>query len=1212
MKKLLTLISSALLVTNISAQQQILLLTETFENNTNVVNTTTGGVGTNTGNNQWVVNNSYNGQPTYPNTPPQDSIVSGTINGAPNSTYLHIYDATGSVNNANWNPANASDRFAFINRSFCTLGMTNVIFTFFWICEGNSSAYGEVYYRNNGGPWIKTGQTLYNNQSKWKYEVIQDPAFNNAENLEVGFRWVNPAAGGAANVSFGIDDIIAVGTYDSQNNPVQLDITLISPLTVCQDQFLTIGYKLSAPLCDGTYRIQMSDANGNFANPFDGGVFNVSAPDTTGFIGFQVPSNVTGNCFRIRINRISPEPLIIGDTSICFSIIDCPESIVTNNAPVMTDVDTACILSVIDVKFNSFGVFNIGNIYRAELSDSNGSFLFPYLLGTLPSNEAFPAMPGNVSGLIPQNVPPGCGYYIRIRSSSPSVVGTTIGPFCLTQCDELTNNHTDIHFCIASGPYPSCSTIVIQPNYWNNVASYDTCNKWTVELRSMMTFGLVNSGGLGVYKDSIGGNFVLCVPSTADSLPVAPGTYYMRIVSNCSNLAWNQTGSVIRITIGAPQVNAPQIITVDTVYCNLGLVELYVNPFLHPPSDYEWASSGLNNGNAFIWPYNPLLVDFTGAPLNDYIFYVREINFGCYGPYSSSKKITIIGIPNVSISGPTQVCLGDTVTYNVGYLKETYYNWDAPPGVSILDEANSQTTVIFDSIGTFTLTNFTLNDCGGDSGSYTVKVVSPYVVNAGADQTACEEAEISLTVQSNDIDKVFTTQDTATQGRQGAMFNIIAHEDVIIDSFAVKFLPTNQMVNTEIYGKAGSYKSFEQSQFSWNQIGGYFGITPAGAGQMTVIPYHVNQALSVGDTFGFYITTQNTPAVNMAYSPGTGIQTGTVYKTDGVIDFVQGTANNYPFGSFIGPRVLNCRIYYSTRAGLHYLWNTGDTAATILVKPTQTTTYSVIVYDTSGCQNRDSVMITINPAPLVDAGPDTVVCKGLDYLFPSSTNGTSIQWEPQVGLSSYSVASPTFNYQDSVEYVMTATDTTGCSNTDTVLLRVRGPLLNAGNDTTVCPDVTFVIEATATEGNINWSPATGLSSATIVAPTFSFNESVEYLVALTDTAGCIAYDTLRITVDVCESYIQVPQAFSPNADGVNDHFTLFEKNIGQYEIRIFNRWGELVYSSRDLSELNDLSKGWDGTYKGQLQNTGTFVYYLTATDLAGKKFEKKGNLTLIR
>lgn len=196
--------------------------------------------------------------------------------------------------------------------------------------------------------------------------------------------------------------------------------------------------------------------------------------------------------------------------------------------------------------------------------------------------------------------------------------------------------------------------------------------------------------------------------------------------------------------------------------------------------------------------------------------------------------------------------------------------------------------------------------------------------------------------------------------------------------------------------------------------------------------------------------------------------------------------------------------------------------------------------------------------------------------------------------------------------MLVVTDSNGCKNADTVLLRVKGPYLYAGKDTVVCPDATFTIQVTGSTGNINWAPATGLSSATSFAPVFSHNESIEYLVSLTDTFGCVAYDTLRITVDVCESYIKVPQAFTPNGDGVNDYFTLFEKNIAEYEIRIYNRWGELVYNSRDLSELNNLSKGWDGTYKGQLQNTGTFVYYLTAKDIAGKSFEKKGNLTLIR
>ncbi len=1226
LKKLYTLLLAISIFSLASSQQQVLLFTETFEGVSNSFDFATGGVGTNSGNNSWIVNDEYDGTPLYPVTPPQDSVVSGTINGAPHSTYLHIHDqaavTSNAVANCNWNTNTASDRFTFIGSPFCTLGMTDVIFTFFWICEGvPANAYGEVYYRIDGGPWIKTGQTEYASQSKWKYEIIQDPAFENVQNLQLGFRWVNPGSGGTSNVSFGIDDIIAVGTFNSNpNNPVTVSINLLSPLTVCQDNFLTIGYSLSQPLCDGTYQIEMSDASGNFGNPFNGGVFTVFAPDTNGFIGFQVPNNVTGTCFKIRINRLSPQPQVVGTASVCFSIIDCPESITTNNAPVMNDVDTTCLLSVIDVKFNSFGVFGPGfssNVYTAQLSDANGNFGTPYQLGTLYSDEAFPGQPGTVSGLIPGNVPPGCGYYIRIVSSSPVVVGSVIGPFCLTQCDVLTNDHEDLSFCIQSGPYPLCDSIKIHPNEWNTQAEYDTCNDWTIELRSMMSFALVNSGGLGVYHDSIGGKFILCMPSVRDSLPVPPGAYYMRIVSNCSSHPWNQTGSVIRITIGAPDTIPPQILMDDTVECNFTLVALTVNPFNHPPSDYEWASNILNNGDPFIWEYNPLLIDFSTNPptAGTYVFYVREKNFGCFGPYSAAGKLTLITKPVPTISGPHQVCLGDTVTYNVGYLAKTYYNWDAPDGVTILDEANSQTTVIFDSIGTFTLQNYSLNDCGGDSGTYDVNVVTLFNVNAGLDQEVCAGDTVQLIGKSGDLDKLFITSDTATVGRQGAMFNITAHGDVIIDSFAVKY-SSAQPVQAEIYGKSGSYRTFEQDQFSWTQLGGFFNFPPSPVGQFTIIPIFINQPIANGATHAFYVTTaNNSPVINEAYSPGNGLQE-TVYKSDGVIDFVQGTANSYPFGAFIGPRVVNIRIYYSTKAGLSYLWNTGDTSAIITFPASQSGLYNLQVYDTSGCKNRDSVFVNVNPVPVVDAGPDTLICGGNGYVLSGTSNASAVAWTPANGLSATDILNPVWNNTEPAKYYLEGTDAIGCRNMDSVFINVIPVSVNAGPDTILCDGETYLMPAVTSAANALWSPATGLSNVTILNPTFNGNQETEYTLLVTDTSGCTASDLVKISIDPCDdSYIKVPQAFTPNGLGENNLFNVFGANIQDYEIKIYNRWGELVYSAQGIDELctgYPCSHGWDGTYKGKPQQIGTFVYYIYARARGNKVFERKGNLTLIR
>jgi gliding motility-associated-like protein len=1295
-KKLYTLLLIAFSWSFVSAQQQILLMTETFENGTNNFDFNTGGIGTNSGNNQWVVNNNYLGAPLYPDTPPEDSIVSGTINGAPFSHYLHIHDSTSGIQNANWNTSTASDRFTFIGSPFCTLGMTNVIFTFFWIAEGDSNAYGEVYYRINGGAWTKTGLPKYNAQSKWKYEVIQDPAFNNVQNLQLGFRWVNPNSGVPSNVSFGIDDIIAVGTYDPVNNPVTLSVQVLEN-QICQGSPVDLIFSLSTSLCDASYFIQLSNANGNFGNPTNLGFFTLGPGQTAVFVPtLPTPGNVQGNCFRIRVVRANPDPVIISDTSACFIIVPCPNVIFGTIAPVVTDADTACIESVIDVKFNSTGVFNNNNRYIAELSDSTGNFSDSTFLGQLVTNDSFPPIPkGNIAGLIPASVTPACGYYIRVRSTNPAVLGPPIGPYCLVHCDELTNNHTDLHFCIQSGPYPTCDSLDITAHHWGSQANYDTCNDWQVELRSMKDFSFVNLGGLAVYHDTAGGTFNFCMPANRDSLPpgVEPGTYYMRLTSTCSNLPWNQTGSVVRITIGAPDPVPPHILPPDSSYCRNELVVLTINPFHSnfngDTSSYMWGSN-LFFPDTFVWRYNPLYVTLgSGTLLGDYPFYVHEINNGCDGPSSAAAIVTVIGQPTGVITGPKVVCIHDTAIYNVTYQKDTYFDWSAPPGVTVFDEANSQVTMIFDTVGTFVISNFSLNKCGSRTGFDSIRVVDPYRVDAGPDTTLCEGESIPLTANIAPLEKLFfTTNLTTVTGSQGSMFNIIAHGDVVIDSFAVKFIGNPPSVNEEIWGKNGSYRTFEQNSAAWNQLGVATGFAAKPPSQFTIIPFYVNQPIAGGDTFAFYVTTFNNPAVNMEYSPGVGITQGTVYKTDGIIDFVQGSINTYSFGTFAGPKVLNARIYYTTKMGLHYLWNTGDTLATINFTGHPSGTYSVTVYDTAGCKNTDSLLITIKPSPAVNAGVDTALCPG----FPSQLNGTTSEqnfhWQPSTGLSDTAILNPVVIFDTTSSYILSSLGTNGCTGRDTITLTVKPtPLVNAGPDTTLCNGLTYVVPATSSAQNVQWTPAEGLDNASILNPLFNGTHSNTYILIATDaTTGCIKTDTLIIGVganptldagpdaDVCTGdmytmvavsngkffrwnpgaglsdstilnpifngadsaeyflvasdsggcktidsvklaviscYLKVPQAFSPNGDGNNDHFTVFG-SLEQYEIRIFNRWGEMVYNSRDPSELSDLSRGWDGTYKGKVQELGTFAYYIIGKDAGGKSIERKGNLTLVR
>ena len=87
----------------------------------------------------------------------------------------------------------------------------------------------------------------------------------------------------------------------------------------------------------------------------------------------------------------------------------------------------------------------------------------------------------------------------------------------------------------------------------------------------------------------------------------------------------------------------------------------------------------------------------------------------------------------------------------------------------------------------------------------------------------------------------------------------------------------------------------------------------------------------------------------------------------------------------------------------------------------------------------------------------------------------------------------------------------------------------------------------------------------------------------------------------------VPNAFTPNNDGLNDVFKpLIPSPVTDYHMQIFNRWGQLMF------ETKDYKTGWDGTYKSQLQATAAFVYLITLIDAFGNPVKKQGTLILIR
>lgn len=139
----------------------------------------------------------------------------------------------------------------------------------------------------------------------------------------------------------------------------------------------------------------------------------------------------------------------------------------------------------------------------------------------------------------------------------------------------------------------------------------------------------------------------------------------------------------------------------------------------------------------------------------------------------------------------------------------------------------------------------------------------------------------------------------------------------------------------------------------------------------------------------------------------------------------------------------------------------------------------------------------------------------------------------------------------------------------------------------------------------NWSQIQGISCADCAAPVVSAYETGEYTVSVTYGKGCVATSSVKVVVEG-QPPVFIPNAFSPNGDGNNDLFMVYGDAISKVELSIFNRWGEEIFRSTDRLA------GWDGTYKGQLQNPTVYTYVAAITYLDGKQIQKKGTVTILR
>ncbi len=301
------------------------------------------------------------------------------------------------------------------------------------------------------------------------------------------------------------------------------------------------------------------------------------------------------------------------------------------------------------------------------------------------------------------------------------------------------------------------------------------------------------------------------------------------------------------------------------------------------------------------------------------------------------------------------------------------------------------------------------------------------------------------------------------------------------------------------------------------------------------------------------------------------------------------------------------------------LYMNDSTLISPLVWPPDTITYRVTGSNSTGCSI--SRIVKVFPIDKVSASltsdGDTIKCEGgtvsmnVDVL-QSSFNDTTFQWIPATYLNSSTIKNPVLTAPaGDYTYQVIVRSTTCEADTETIHITFAPtPAVEAGDDQTVAEGTTIQLWASSLDQvTYTWLP-TGDSISCIGCRRPYLIATKEQLVPVVVTSeyGCVDTAFVHIRVVACDDkMVFVPNAFTPNNDGVNDNLYVRGGGLRSLEyFRVFDRWGKMVF------ETQDINQGWDGTINGRKADIATFVYIVKGVCSSGADVLKSGNVTLVR
>ncbi len=343
---------------------------------------------------------------------------------------------------------------------------------------------------------------------------------------------------------------------------------------------------------------------------------------------------------------------------------------------------------------------------------------------------------------------------------------------------------------------------------------------------------------------------------------------------------------------------------------------------------------------------------------------------------------------------------------------------------------------------------------------------------------------------------------------------------------------------------------------------------------------------------------------------------GTCTKTDTAIVTVIKTSS-----ADAGTDVSGCKgaaLQLNASGGANHMWLThyfiSDSVITNpIVKPLTDTFYVYRAGYGNSCFGYDTVNVFLVNPPQVKAGNDFSYCYNSSAKMIAEVKFfDTLWWTPAAGLSSTSEVQPFTFGNNNRQYILWA-GFKGCITCDTVKVKVHPPIIAKIVPTPLLAyapgDILFINKSTNAYYFL-WDFGDGNTSDKAGDQTHTYADTGTYRVRLlvNDSIGC--FDSTIVYVQLVKNpYLYIPNAITPNGDGLNDNFAIvYNPDAFTYlTYRIYDRWGELIFETQMPG-----GQWWDGTFKNKPCQSDSYFYVLEAEDLAKKSYSHKGNVNLLR